>query len=70
MRKTNKQFKANALTAAPPARSAARDAVRAIRRTEALESCDSLFGRGRIVHLVLNHDYTEEDEKDEKGTLI
>jgi hypothetical protein len=34
MRKTNKQFKANALTAAPPARSAARDAVRAIRRTE------------------------------------
>ena len=29
-----KQFKANALTAGPPARSAARNAVRAIRRTE------------------------------------
>ena len=30
----HKQFKANALTAGPPARSAARHAVRASRRTE------------------------------------
>jgi len=30
----HQQFKANALTAGPPARSAARHAVRAIRRTE------------------------------------